>query len=118
MQLSINGVAPFPSGGGGFGCGAGYERGGTGSRGGGTGSDVELAADVVTPVPTMVASFSDDMAWAKDMLTLVFGTVVPLTQLQSDLYSFLMGIAGAAPVMEVGGFVGAGLSPAGDASVV
>ena len=41
------------------------------------------------------------MTWAKDMLTLAFGTVVPLTQLQSDLYSFLMGIAGAAPVMEV-----------------
>ena len=68
--------------------------------------------------PAMVASVSDDMPWAKDMLTLVFGTVVPLTHLQSDLYSFLMGIAGAAPVMEVGGFVGAGLSPAGDASVV
>ena len=79
--------------------------------------------EVVAPVPevvapAMVASFSDDMTWAKDMLTLVFGTVVSLTHLQSDLYSFLMGIAGAAPVMEVGGFVGAGLSPAGDASVV
>ncbi len=75
-------------------------------------------SDVVTPVPTLVASVSDGIAWAQDMLTLVFGTVVSLTQLQSDLYSFLMGIAGAAPVMEVGGFVGAGLPPAGDASVV
>jgi len=93
-------------------------------------SDVEPAMNGVAPVPevvapvpevvapVMVASFSDDMTWEKDMLTLVFGTVVSLTQLQSDLYSFLMGIAGAAPVMEVGGFVGAGLSPAGDASVV
>jgi hypothetical protein len=73
--------------------------------------------DVVTPVPTLVASVSDGIAWAQDMLTLVFGTVVPLTQLQSDLYSFLMGIDGAAPVVEVGGFAGAGLSAAGVASV-
>src|SRR6185503_9597007 len=50
--------------------------------------------------------------------TLVFGTVVPLSQLQSDLYSFLTGIAGAAPVVEVpGGFAGAGLSAGGHASV-
>ena len=55
----------------------------------------------MTPVPTLVASVSDGIAWAQDMLTSVFGTVVPLTQLQSDLYSFLMGIAGAAPVGEV-----------------
>ena len=73
--------------------------------------------DVVAPVPTLVASVSDGIAWAQDMLTSVFGTVVPLTQLQSDLYSFLMGIDGAAPVVEVGGFAGAGLSAAGDASV-
>jgi len=72
---------------------------------------------VVTPVPTLVASVSDGIAWAQDMLTSVFGTVVPLTQLQSDLYSFLMGIAGAAPVGEVGGFASAELSVAGDASV-
>ena len=72
---------------------------------------VALTADVVTPVPAPVA-------WVQDMLTLVFGTVVPLTQLQSDLYSFLTGIAGAAPVVEVpGGFAGAGLSAGGDASV-
>ena len=73
--------------------------------------------DVVAPVPTLVASVSDGIAWAQDMLTSVFGTVIPLTQLQSDLYSFLMGIDGAAPVVEVGGFAGAGLSAAGDASV-
>jgi hypothetical protein len=74
-------------------------------------------SDVVVPVPTLVASVSDGIAWAQDMLTLVFGTVVSLTQLQSDFCSFLMGIAGAAPVVEVGGFEGAGLSAAGDASV-
>jgi hypothetical protein len=84
--------------------------------------DVEPALtvpDVVTPtVPTLVASVSDGIAWAQYMLTLVFGTVVPLTQLQSDLYSFLMGIAGAAPVAELsGGFAGAGPSAARDASV-
>ena len=72
---------------------------------------VAPAADVVTPVPAPAA-------WVQDMLTLVFATVVPLTQLQSDLYSFLIGIAGAAPVVEVsGGFAGAGPSAGGDASV-
>jgi hypothetical protein len=74
--------------------------------------------DVVMPVPTLAASVSDGIAWAQDILTLLFGTVVPLTQLQSELYSFLMGIAGTAPVVEVlGGFAGAGLSADGDASV-
>src|ERR1700752_1925826 len=78
--------------------------------------------DVVAPAPDVepampisdvpVASVSEGITWTQDMLTLVFGTVVSLTQLQSDLYSFLMGIAGAAPVVEV-----AGLSSAGDASV-
>src|SRR6185312_13305220 len=37
--------------------------------------------DVVAPVPTLVASVSDGIAWAQDMLTSVFGTVIPLTQL-------------------------------------
>ena len=53
------------------------------------------------------------MTWAEDMLTLVFGSVVSLTHLRSDLYSFLIGIPGAAPVIEVGGLVGARLSPPG-----
>jgi hypothetical protein len=67
--------------------------------------------DVVAPVATLVASVSEGIAWAQDTLTLMFGTVVPLTQLQADLYSFLTGIAGTAPVAELwGGF-------AGDASV-
>ena len=39
------------------------------------------------------------------MLTSVAGAVVPLTQLQSDLYSFLLGIAGVAPVSDVSALV-------------
>jgi hypothetical protein len=35
--------------------------------------------------------------WVQNLLTWVFGAVVPLTQLQSDLYSFLLGLAGVAP---------------------
>ena len=45
-----------------------------------------------------VAPVSDVIALIQDMLTPVAGAVVPLTQLQSDLYSFLSGIAGVAPV--------------------
>ena len=52
------------------------------------------------------------------MLTSVAGAVVPLTQLQSELYSFLLGIAGVQPVVAgLGGVAGAGLSAAADASV-
>ena len=52
------------------------------------------------------------------MLTSVPGTVVPLTQLQSDLCSFLLGIAGVEPVVDgLGGIDGAGRSAAADASV-
>ena len=36
--------------------------------------------------------------WVQKLLTSVFGAVVPLTQLQSDLYSFLLGLAGVVPV--------------------
>ena len=52
------------------------------------------------------------------MLTSVAGAVVPLTQLQSDLSSFLLGIAGVEPV-EGGlrGIDGAGLSATAGASV-
>ena len=35
------------------------------------------------------------------MLTSVAGAVVPVTQLQADLYSFLVGIAGVAPMSDV-----------------
>jgi hypothetical protein len=106
VELAVNGVAPV----------AGVVA---------PASDVELAVNGVAPVAGVVAPAADAVtsvpapaAWVQDMLTLVFGTVVPLTHLQSDLYSFLMGIAGAAPVVEVsGGFAGAGLSAGGDASV-
>jgi hypothetical protein len=52
-----------------------------------------------------VAPGSDVSALVQDMLTSVAGAVVPLTQLPSDLSSFLLGIAGAQPVM---GGVGGG----------
>jgi len=44
-------------------------------------------------------------ALVPDMLTSVAGAGVPLTQLQSDLYSFLLGIAGGAPVSDVSALV-------------
>ena len=50
------------------------------------------------------------------MLTSVAGAVVPLTQLQSALYSFLFGIAGVQPVV-AGLRGGTGLSAAAGASV-
>ena len=66
----------------------------------------------------MVAPVSDIIALIQDMLTSVAGAVVPLTQLQSDLYSFLLGVAGVEPVVaRLGGVAGAGLSAAADASV-
>ena len=64
------------------------------------------------------APVSDVIASVQDMLTPVAGAVVPLTQLPSDLYSFLLGIAGVAPVVDgVGGIHGPGLSAAAGASV-
>ena len=42
---------------------------------------------------------SDVSALVQDMLNSVAGAVVPLTQLQSDLSSFLLGIAGVEPVV-------------------
>ena len=53
----------------------------------------------------MVGPVSDVSALVQDMLTSVAGAVVPLTQLQSDLYSFLLGIAGVAPVSDVSALV-------------
>ena len=47
-------------------------------------------------LPMRSAPVSDVIALVQDMLTSVAGAVVPLTQLQSDLYSFLLGIAGGA----------------------
>ena len=57
------------------------------------------------PVPNVVGPVSNVSALVQDMLTSVAGAVVPLTQLQSDLYSFLLGIAGVAPVSDVSALV-------------
>ena len=74
--------------------------------------------DAVAPVPNVVAPVSDVSALVQDMLTSVAGAVVPLTQLQSDLYSFLLGIAGVPPVVGgVAGIHGPGLSAPAGASV-
>ena len=51
-------------------------------------------ADAAAPAP-------DAIALIQDTLTSGAGAVVPLTELQSDLYSFLLGIAGVAPVSGV-----------------
>jgi hypothetical protein len=57
------------------------------------------------------------IAWVQNLLTWVFG-VVPLTQLQSDLYSYLMGLAGEVPVGDGSkGMYEAGRSMAVDGSV-
>jgi hypothetical protein len=81
----------------------------------------EVAApvsEVAAPVSEVVAPVSDVSALVQGMLTSVAGAVVPLTQLPSDLFSFLLGIAGVQPV--VGGLAGTdgpGLSAAAGASV-
>ena len=51
--------------------------------------------------PMWSGQFLTVSALVQDMLTSVAGAVVPLTQLQSDLYSFLFGIAGVTPVSDV-----------------
>ena len=72
----------------------------------------------VAPVPDVVGPASDVSGLVQDMLTSVAGAVVPLTQLPSDLYSFLLGIAGVQPVVGgVAGIHGPGLSAAAGASV-
>ena len=66
-----------------------------------------------------MAPVSDVIALVQDMLRSVVGAVVLLAQLPSDLFSFLLGIAGVQPVVAgVGGGAGAGLSRAAGASVV
>ena len=77
--------------------------------------------DVVTPVPDLVAPASAVIAFLQDMLTAGASAVVPLTQLQSDLFSWfssLFGITGMQPVVVgLGGAAGAGMSAAADGSV-
>ena len=73
---------------------------------------------VIAPIPNLVAPVSDVIAPVQDMFTSVAGAVVPLTQPQSDLSSFLLGIAGVEPVENgLGGIDGAGLSATAGASV-
>ena len=64
---------------------------------------VAPAPDVVAPAPDVVAPVSDVIVLVQDVLTSVAGTVVPLTQLQSEFYSFLLGIAGVEPVVDAWG---------------
>ena len=67
----------------------------------------------------MVAPVSQVLPWwVQNLLTSVFGAVVPLTQLQSDLYSFLLGLAGVVPVEDGSrGIDGSGRPVAVDESV-
>ena len=58
----------------------------------------------VAPVPKVVGPVTNVSALVQDILAPVGGTVVPLTQLPSDLYSALLGIAGA-PGYDVRAFV-------------
>ena len=64
---------------------------------------VAPAPHAVAPVANLVGPVSDVIASVQDMLTPDAGAVVPLTQLQSDLYSFLLCIAGMAPVANLVG---------------
>ena len=138
-----NVVAPVPNvGRAGSQCGgAGSQCGGAGSQCGGAGSQSSVApvpnvvapvsdviapvtnvvapvSDVIAPVTNVVAPVSDVIAPVQDMLTSVAGAVVPPTQLQSDLSSFSLGIAGVEPVGNgLGGIDGAGLSATAGASI-
>ena len=80
---------------------------------------VAPVSDVIAPVTNVVAPVSDVIAPVQDMFTSVAGAVVPLTQPQSDLSSFLLGgIAGVEPVENgLRGIDGAGLSATAGTSV-
>ena len=71
---------------------------------------------VAAMIPTLAAPMSDVIASVQDMLTSVAAAVVPLTQLPSDLSSFLLSIAGTQPLVGgidapvVGGIHGGHLS--------
>jgi len=68
-------------------------------------NEVAPVSTALPPVPDVVGPVSDVNALVEDMLTSVTGAVVPLTQLQSDLYSFLLGIARGASVSDVSALV-------------
>ena len=88
-----------------------------------------LIQDLLTPVVGAVVPLTqlqsdlysflldpDLIALVQDLLTPAVGAVVP-TPLQSEFYSFLLGIAGMEPAAGLGGLAGAGRSPAADAWV-
>jgi hypothetical protein len=78
---------------------------------------VAPVTDVVAPVTDVVPPVSDVIA-VPDMPTSVPSAAVPLTQLPSDLSSFLVGPAGVAPVVDdMGGTDGGGLGTAAGASL-
>jgi len=68
-------------------------------------NEVAPVSTALPPVPDVVGPVSDVNVLVQDMLTSVTGAVVPLTQLQSDLYSFLLGIARGASVSDVSALV-------------
>jgi hypothetical protein len=59
--------------------------------------------DVLAPVSNVLRPVSDVIAPGQYIPTSVVGAVVPLTQQPSDLSSFLLGIAGVAPVEDGSG---------------
>jgi hypothetical protein len=69
-------------------------------------------------VPNLAGPVSNVSALVQEMLSPLVGAVMPLTQLPSDLYTFLVGIAGVQPVAAgVQAVGGDGVSPAAAASV-
>jgi len=81
-------------------------------------SKVAPVSVVGAPVPNVAGPVSNVSALVQDMLSAVAGAVVPLTQLPSDLYSFLLGVAGVQPLVGGAEAVGGrGLSAAAAESV-
>ena len=86
---------------------------------------VAPVTDVIASVPNLVAPVTDVLTQVSDVIapgqympTSVADAVVPLTRPPSDLSSFLLGIAGVAPIEDgSGGIHGPGLEAAAGASV-
>ena len=79
---------------------------------------VATVSVAVPPILDVVGPVSDVSALVQDMLTSVAGSVVPLTQLQSDIYSFLSGIATGASVSDLSALVQDLLSAVAEAVVL
>ena len=78
---------------------------------------VASVPNLVAPVTDVLTPVSDVIAPGQYMPTSVAGAVVPLTQPPSDLSSFLLGVAGVAPVEDgSGGVHGPGLAAAAGGS--